>query len=361
MNSIGQTTLHVFCKRFNDNHSKTIEIGKLLISNGANLFFQDQAGKMPLEFLNQSKNNTLLEIILEKMKQSNQPQEQQLLLQFAYKFKLVDIVKYLLIEKDVVVQDLCKALQFALENKSLDLVKYLIEAKGANFLIVDANQNTALHYACHLQSCDIVKYLIEEKKLDPNIIDNNGKTALHILCGRKELNLENGKNIVNILIDNRANLFMTDNDGKFPFDLISKDEKQFYDFLLEKMSKSHKPEDCKVTFISACAIQSINVVKYLNDEKKIDLWKTDKDQNTVLHHACESKSYDLVEYLIENSSSQLNSTNNNGQTPLHIFCKTNKRSSNEDMEIEKLLCTTDNLFIQDCKEKMPIEYVSLSV
>jgi ankyrin repeat protein len=95
-------------------------------------------------------------------------------------------------------------------------------------------QYLLLNFACKAGNVAIVRSLIEEKNLDVNRTDFMGQTALHHLCKQNKMNKQ--EEIAKVLIDNSANLFLKDNDGKLAIDYFLKDRnKEFYDFLLLSM------------------------------------------------------------------------------------------------------------------------------
>ena len=82
----------------------------------------------------------------------------------------------------------------------------------------DAENNSNLHIAVKNNSIELVKYFLN-KKHDLNDVNKKGQTALHIAC-----ELGNEK-IINLLVENGANIDIKDNKGRKPFDILSKTSK----------------------------------------------------------------------------------------------------------------------------------------
>ena len=61
----------------------------------------------------------------------------------------------------------------------LNMVKYLTES-GADLNKQDTDGQTCLHFAVSCDYVDIVKYLIENKNIDVNRADNDGQKPIDI-------------------------------------------------------------------------------------------------------------------------------------------------------------------------------------
>ena len=67
-----------------------------------------------------------------------------------------------------------------------------------------------------------------------------------------------------------------------------------------------------------CAVEHIDVVKYLINECNCDIMTPDKDGNTILHVAASKGLLDVMKYLINTHHYNLMTTINRGQTVLHL-------------------------------------------
>ena len=85
--------------------------------------------------------------------------------------------------------------------------------KNKNFR--DKDNNSALHIAVRNNSIKMVKYLLSKKNKNINAKNNKGQTSLHLAC------LKGNEAIINLLIQNGANINELDLKGNKPFDLLS--------------------------------------------------------------------------------------------------------------------------------------------
>lgn len=84
----------------------------------------------------------------------------------------------------------------------MDLAKDKFDVNGK-----DNSGNTALHYAAECGSLENVQILINDFKADPNVQDKTEQTPVHIASYNGDLE------IVKFLVENRADLKLTDEDG----------------------------------------------------------------------------------------------------------------------------------------------------
>lgn len=108
-----------------------------------------------------------------------------------------------------------KHLLFFCGSQNLAAVKWLY-TMGANLKIVDSNGTSCLHHACRTGSVSIVQYLLESG-CDVNLEDCSGWTPLHIACFMGGTRLD----VVKILLAHRANIRITNREGKTPLDLCN--------------------------------------------------------------------------------------------------------------------------------------------
>ena len=69
----------------------------------------------------------------------------------------------------------------------------------------------------------------------------------------------------------------------------------------------------------------LEFVRYLIEDRKIDINEANDDGSTLLHLASEDEHLGVVEYLIEHSA-DVNKGNNDGQTPLVFACQSNNET-----------------------------------
>lgn len=92
-----------------------------------------------------------------------------------------------------------------------------LHAKGAN---IDDRKSlplkqSVLHTACENKQTEIVKWLITFPNCPIRYSDMNGLTPLHIACQN------NHQEIIELLLDRGASIYMIDDQGRTPFDLIT--------------------------------------------------------------------------------------------------------------------------------------------
>ncbi|XP_065336219.1 uncharacterized protein LOC135937067 [Cloeon dipterum] len=197
-------------------------------------------------------------------------------------------------------------LHFAAERGDLEALQTWIEL-GGDLDVVDKIGSTSLHDAAlngHLQFVDkLLACAAEEAKnqdigngsvgstLKENLIvnrcDNEGRTALHLAAKKENVAM------VEILLENNADLTLTDKQGKNAIHYAIRDER---------------------------------MLRFLN-EKNGDLMKhPSNDGNTILHavlHSfCDGHSDKIALWIIEQvDDSVLNAKNASGNTPLLLACK----------------------------------------
>ena len=92
---------------------------------------------------------------------------------------------------------------------------FLKKCKVKNKNFRDKDNNSALHIAVRNNSIKMVKYLLSKKNKNINAKNNKGQTSLHLAC------LKGNEAIINLLIQNGANINELDLKGNKPFDLLS--------------------------------------------------------------------------------------------------------------------------------------------
>ncbi len=114
-------------------------------------------------------------------------------------------------------------------NKEFDNKKYLITLNK----LIDENGNNNLQIAVKRHLIEFVQYFID-KKLDINYQNNFGDTALHIAM------VEENLGIIQLLLNNNADLLIKNNERKTPFDLASGEIRKVFNLeslILEKKRK----------------------------------------------------------------------------------------------------------------------------
>ena len=222
----------------------------------------------------------------------------------------LEIVKYL-VENGTDVNAKCHAktaLIIALQNGYLEIVKYLVE-HVADINAKDFCNSSALISAAVYNHLEIVKYFIEEKEMDINHAYGNGWTVLMTACDNGHLN------IVKYLIEHGANINAKTNHGST--------------VLMEASYGSR--------------FANLETVKYLVEEKGMDINHADDKGWTALTCSITGKSFGIFKYLVEHGAN-INVKDKYGKTVLDLAFSLEVhtyRKLKEYLEIVKYLLDKD--------------------
>jgi len=165
-----------------------------------------------------------------------------------------DIVPYLLNHKTIKTNEQNKAkqtpLRIAIDNDFKEIAKMLIQHHSTNLSLQFDFKRTYMHIAALKGRKEILKYLIDNKA-DPNSKDENEWTALHLVCDSNKIEsvefllscpkininaeeklkrtplhlavLKRHREVIELLLKNRADLYRKDINMKSPFDYAKKD------------------------------------------------------------------------------------------------------------------------------------------
>jgi len=170
----------------------------------------------------------------------------------------------------------------------------------------NAYGETALFKACKTGKLEIVKYLIKQG-IDINAKDENGLTVLFFAYKKK--NLEIVKYLTKL------------------FDAGYKKSLKLNNFLIENEEHgtdiNAKNEFGETILFNACFEGDLDIVKYLVEEKKLDIDVKDKNGlsplfSAVITACCFNEKIDIVKYLVEHGA-DINTKSNKGETVL-FFC-----------------------------------------
>ena len=199
--------------------------------------------------------------------------------------KHIEVVRYLIIEHNcdpmtVINDDGDTVLHYAAKKGLLDFLKPMVNHSKCNLMATNKRGETILH--CAMEHIEVVKYLIIEHNCDPmTVINDDGNTVLHYAAKKGLLDLL--KPMVN---HSKCNLMATNKRGET---------------------------------ILHCAMEHIEVVKYLIIECNYDPMTVNNDDgDTVLHYAAKKGLLDLLKLsMINHSKCNLMATNKRGETILH--------------------------------------------
>ena len=205
----------------------------------------------------------------------------------------------------------------------IDLIK-----NGANIDVVDNNGKTALMYAILRNKDNIYKeliiYLIKNGE-NINAFDKDGKTAL-MYASYKQYTVNNN-NYIKLIIDfikNGANFNAIDEYGKtfFMYLIENSNNECITDLIKFSENINTFDKDGKTVLMYALSNKdiSLEIIKYLIEDRNADINAVDKNGETVLMYALYTRNtdtdtdnyIDLIKYLVEEKKLDINAFDKNG-------------------------------------------------
>lgn len=335
------TFLHFACIC---NNSKLVEF---LVTNGADFNLQNADGNTPLHIAYIVKNDEIINILLKsnpnieiKNKEGKSPlsikkdnEEKEKIFESCCEYFLNHSES----NSNTESKDEKELEGFRDKEKEIDEFQELI--KSANDINLEKDKTTILHLACKYQNIYVVEFLIKQGA-NVNPQNSEGNTPLHIACQLNNIIL------VGLLINSGANPNIKNKNDKTPGELITKNSNEItaalkanffelYRKLLKKDGNSEfesfaeiikkqginavEPEKGDAILHIACKEKNIGVVKFLLNQKEINVNLQNANGNTPLHIACTLQNFELVCILIDKGAN-LNLTNNFSKSPLLIAC-----------------------------------------
>ncbi|MFN3316869.1 MAG: ankyrin repeat domain-containing protein, partial [Raineya sp.] len=234
------------------------------------------------------------------------------LLAIAVFYNKMDLIRYFVetmkVDKNEPINDLGQtALMLATINQQKEVVDYLV-MQGTDVNIKDDSGKTALHYALQYFDTDVSEAITETifaKNPDPNIpivLADSTTTSLLMLATER-----NQKKLVKNYLEKGAQTEFTNKNGQTAI-FLAKDP-QILEMLLDAKANIHHADS-----------QGNTVLIYV-DKPEIARVLLDKGANIFrgypLHNAVENNRLEVASVLLEKGASP-NYSNLNGETPLHI-------------------------------------------
>lgn len=158
---------------------------------------------------------------------------------------------------------------------------------------------------------DVVKLILTDDTIDINEQDNLGNTALHWA-------IEGGyPEIVRMLIESKASVYLSNNEGWTPFSLASrKGNGQIVSLLMQELKSGNEKGKYGLSSLAFAARygHGSTVGRLLDHGLEVD--ECDEDQNTPLYWACRFGHFDAA-YILINRDADVNKKNVYGWTPLY--------------------------------------------
>jgi ankyrin repeat protein len=218
----------------------------------------------------------------------------------------------------------------AVEEGKLDIIRYLIKEAHANKAFIDEFGNTLLHIAIECGHFEVATYFIKEEGADIEAMNNFKDRPLHIAVRKGQLD------IVKYLVEQAGAKAAYNYGGKGCLAIAA--EEGHLSVLMYLVNTKKITQELELgtdlivsptyPLLVAVSSKQINqqvqalMVEYL--VKKVGVNPQIKDciwGNTALHKAAEAGSLDVIGYLIEKAKLDLWPKNLDGETPLDIAIK----------------------------------------
>lgn len=207
------------------------------------------------------------------------------------------------------------------------LVSFLL-VYGVNFNAQDRGGYTALHLAILHRNMFALKILV--LCADLNLKNKQSETPLLLACKLSKTDTNDFyKTAINLLIQNKPNINMSDINGRCPLYYVH-DSTSFQ--LLHKKGADINARDCEHITVIMINVQryalglrngtrpSKDILEYLLSQLSLQVNAVDKNRRTALHHAVILKSKETVRLLLNNAARTICLTiaDRRHQTPLDI-------------------------------------------
>ena len=316
--------------------------------------------KCPADIAYSEQKQEIIQIIADTS-QSFKDESGNTLLHIACKYNLPSEIRYLT-EEDRYDQGLPNytgelPLHIACAHESLEIVKLV--SRNSNVNSKDTKfGNTPLHIACWCEAFGIITYLVEEKDADLNIPDNCGKLPLHVVCSIGS-SLETVK-----LVSQCDDVNHQDNDGNTALHIACETcTLEVVKYLVEerKCKQTLQNKDGRLPFHVACYEGTLEKVNLVCSDCNVDTNAQTKTGDTAMHIACENVNLELVKYLLQEKECNALIPNSHGELPLHKVCKQNCYSLDDIICIIEMVSTPDfNCNIQTSSGDTPLHIAANS-
>jgi ankyrin repeat protein/serine/threonine protein kinase len=210
-------------------------------------------------------------------------------------------------------------LHLAALHGHMQIVKYLI-VNGYRVIECENNyKHTPLHRAAKGGNLEVVKYLIEEKNCDRMRLCDWGRTPLHYACESENARLDLVQYLMNL---EGVNVNVKDaRYGFTPLDIAAEyGTVDVVKYMIEEKNcfDPANYEGSNAPLNHAAFRGNLPVVKYLVEKRGFDVNVKGLNDLTPLHSACRNGKLELVKYLMENKRIAVNAKDKNRSTPLDL-------------------------------------------
>ena len=203
-------------------------------------------------------------------------------------------------------------LHWSCRSGSLAVAKVFVEA-GAGVRGTCNFGNTCLIFAAHHGHTETVRYLVGLKDVDVNHKDEDGSTA--VLCAV----LQNHSDVVQLLIDGRADIEVKDDNGRSPLLCASVDGHLDIVKILVKAGAGVRVTDNEgdTCLILAASFGHTETVRTLLCMPEVDVNHQGMNNHTALHSAVDEGHPDVVQLLID-AGADIETKDTDGLSPLRL-------------------------------------------
>ena len=356
--SQNKTPLFYACKE-----GHLIVVKYLIEDQNVDKEIKDSQNKTPLFYAFQNNHSPVVDYLMDQISKSKNLN----ILHFACQYNDIELVKYLITEKnydkELPDNSLRVPLHFATIGGHLDICKYLIEDQHAYYYPIDINKKTLLHYACENGFLPIVKYFFEKKPVPIDPVDSNNNTPFMLA-------FKNNHNDIVQYIAQWKKLHPKHVEVQSLPDFSKMVEEPFEPDIIKAISSSKlesfkylyseqldKPIDLSKyngnSFLHmACEHQdSLDIVKYLFSFSNVDVESKNDLGQTPLHISCKVGNYNTVQYLIEKVNAFPIARDNNNSTPMHLACENNHVDIVEFLKAH----APDSIYYKDKQNRIPYD------
>ena len=225
-----------------------------------------------------------------------------------------EIVKYLINECNfdpmTVNDDGDTVLHYAAKKGSLEVLKFIINHHNCNLMTTNKRDETILH--CAVEHTEIVKYLINECNFDPMTVNDDGDTVFHYAASRNLLDF------LKSMIDcHHCNLLATNKQGQTILH-CAREHTEVVKYLIIECNFDPMTvinDDGDTVFHYAAKKGLLDLLKLMIDHHYHNLMATNKRGETVLH--CAVDHIEVVKYLVNECNCDVCAVDYHGWTPLH--------------------------------------------
>jgi len=245
----------------------------------------------------------------------------------------------------------------------LEFVKWLVEEKKVDAEGKDYEGMTPLHIASQYGNLEVMRWYVEEKKVDVHVKNLYGMTPLH-----EAVRIGRVKAVDWLVKEAKADLTAVTSEGFTVLEYavrLNMDLKTIK-YIIEEINAERGWQSSRgegVVHLAAMA-GNLDLLKWLVEEKGVDIMSTTANSQTLLHCAVTpytgatwsiSGSTDIVKWLVEEKKFDISARDRDGYTPLHQAV----RSRN--VEAVKWLAENgSDLFALDRWEHTPTYYTEFN-